>query len=178
MVEEIGEKKSERGLIDVLRLNFPVAIQSTRSQPMQVTGVYGFVNVTLIYRLEFGSDNSTFGDECVLIRPTFATVMSEYVQGHTTEEEELMENPADTLGENSPVDVYNLSELYEKPATSTRKCLSKNDAIKLVVYFIFMTSLVLCVSLTVTYILVNLCCTRLTVSEREMILEKFLEEGM
>ena len=104
--------------------------------------------------------------------------MSEYVQGHMTGEEELRANPADTPGENSPVNDYNLSEFYEKPATSTRKCLSKNDAIKLAVYFIFMTCLVLCVSLTVTYILVKLCCTRLTVSERQMILEKFLEEGM
>ena len=184
-VEEIDNKRSEKGLIDILTLNFTAAIRSQLPKRLHVTGVdglthvtglHGLVNMTWRYRLKFGIVNSTSEDGCVIISLPHGYMKSEYTQYHEVEAEELTPFPAVKIGDNSSVSTPS-NALPHSPAPPRRQCLSRKEAIKLVVYSIFMTSMILCTFVSLTYNLVNFCCTPRTVAERESILEKFLEEG-
>ena len=177
-VEEIDDKSAIKGVIDILPLNFTAAIRNQPSPPLQVTGVHGLVNMTLSYRLKLSIANSTLGDGCQITPLTNGSMKSESAQSQVIEEVDATPVASMIVKVNNSINADS-TVLPEKPTyTPHSKCLSRKDAIKLVVYSILMTSLILCSSVTLIYTIVQFCCAPRTPAERETILEQFLMEGM
>ena len=135
-----------------MSLNITPSIQSNISKPMMTMGIYGFVNMTLTYRVESDVLVNSEVDKCEIIPVALRAGVSDDV---SIPSRELAPSPTVSFSEAlvncSPSVRPTQPDVQVDNETSDCECLTEEEAICYVAFAVFTTALILLMTLSLLH---------------------------